>query len=268
MIGPVNIPLALVEGFAQAWVSLSGGRYEVLDTSVGKLVAWQGAEGSPQALPDRMYGLAGVTSNELDADGLPPMLIHLPPGVVAPGGEVHCLSHQLEASTRDEAWSALRRVGRQGIRKAQKLGCRVSPLADDEYLQLATLKAHALDGRPPHPGLAPALREVFGADQVGLTGVRVGPDAVAAVLWIHVQGYGMLVDGASDRAHWDKNPNNLAVWEAVAALIDQGCGRVDYGFSPVGAGDAQFKEHMGGSPAPLQRLSADRGLRPRPGPRA
>lgn len=257
-MGPVCLPRELLEGFAQVWVSLSGGHHRVMNTPVGELVVWQGPEGPPQALPDRMYGLAGVTDTRVDPTLLPPMEIHLPPGVEATGGQVHCLSHQLEAATRDEAWNALRRVGRQGIRKAERLGCTLDTLSDQEYLQLATLKSQALSGRPPHPGLLPALREVFGMERVGVTGVRVSGEAVAVVLWLHVQGYGMLVDGASDRRHWDKNPNNLAVWTAVSTLVDRGCGRVDYGFSPVGAGDAQFKEHMGGTPIPLQRLPADR----------
>ncbi|MEC9071368.1 MAG: hypothetical protein VX938_03275, partial [Myxococcota bacterium] len=117
---PVSLPLELLEGFAQVWVALAGGDYEILETGAGELVVWQGANGPPQALPDRMYGLAGATDTVVDPSLFPPITLHLPPGVQAPTGRVHCLSHQLEASDRDEAWAALRRVGRQGIRKAEK----------------------------------------------------------------------------------------------------------------------------------------------------
>ena len=96
-----------------------------------------------------------------------------------------------------------------------------------------------------------ALREVFGVANVHLTGVRWEREPIAAVLSVTVEAYGMLIDGASDRAHWDKNPNNLAVWQAVSSHIKGGCSTVDYGFSPVGAGDARFKDHMGGRATPL-----------------
>ena len=89
---------------------------------------------------------------------------------------------------------------------------------------------------------------------MALTGAEVDGQVASAVLSVHVDGYGMLVDGASDRAHWDKNPNNLVVWTAVGALIDAGCARIDYGFSAPGAGDLRFKDHMGGREIALYRV--------------
>ena len=74
---------------------------------------------------------------------------------------------------------------------------------------------------------------------------------MAAVLWVIVQGYGLLIDGASHPEHWDKNPNNLAVWGAVEELITRDADVVDFGFSSVGSGDALFKRHMGGACVPL-----------------
>lgn len=243
------VPAALLRGFGRVWTALAGGAIEEIPIGQGTLFVWNGRE----ALPDRMYGIAGATG-ELDPGLLPRGLgVNLPPGLRA-GGEVRCVTHLLRASTRGEAWDQLRRVGRQGVRKAERSGCEVGALEDREYLRLATLKARALEGPEPHPGLVPALREAFGAERVQLSGVRYEGAWVAAVLAIDVEGYGLLVDGASDRAHWDKNPNNLAVWAAVAALVDAGCGVVDYGFSPVGAGDARFKDHMGGREVALERV--------------
>ena len=211
------------------------------------LVIWRSPSGDAQALPDRMYGLLDPAAAEISGAGFPPGIpVNLPPGIKVAGGAPHCVGHHMSAANVEEAWSALRRVGRQGIDKARRNGCRADAIDDHEYLRLATVKATALAGRPPHRGLLDALRSVYGPERVHLSGVRYGGEAIAAVLAVSVDSYVMLVDGASDRAHWDKNPNNLAVWEAVASRVADGCSHVDYGFSPVGAGDARFKDHMGG----------------------
>ena len=254
-VEPVAVPAALLEGFTRVWTRLAGGRWDRLETPAGPLFVHEAGDGRRDALPDRMYGLAEARTGQLETAWLPAGVpINLPPGVTAPGSEPACLGHQLIASDRAQAWAGLRRVGRQGVHKAERSGCRVEGISDADYLRLAGLKAAALAGRPPHPGLLDALRAEFGRAAAGLTGVVVKGVAVAAVLHVAVDGYGMLVDGASDRAHWDKNPNNLAVWEAVASLVDAGCARVDYGFSPIGAGDARFKDHMGGREIVLHRV--------------
>lgn len=255
--GAVPVPRALIEGFAETWTRLAGGRWDAVALSYGRLVRWRSPDGRVEALPDRMYGLADVALSTLNRDSLPAdAAINLPPGVRCPGAEVHCLGHHLVARDRAEAWDRLRRVGRQGIGKAERSGCRVDHDAPDvAWFGLSSQKSAALGGRPPHPALVATLRDVFGSAAVGLTVVRAEGSPAACVLWLVVDGYGMLVDGASDRAHWHRNPNNLAVWEAVAAAIDRGAERVDYGFSPLGAGDARFKDHMGGREVPLYRLA-------------
>lgn len=148
-------------------------------------------------------------------------------------------------------WSALSRVGRQGVRRAEKAGCSVVALDDGAYHRLASAKAARLGGRAPHPALMSTMRDVFGAPNVGCSGVVVAGEAVASVLWLSVDGYGMLVDGASSGAHWDKNPNNLAVWAALKTLSARDCVLADYGFSPPDAGDLRFKKNMGGQPVGL-----------------
>ncbi len=250
-----QIPDELIRGFATVWKTLAGGVTEERECAAGRLMIWRSAGGDAVALPDRMYGLMSPTQVSVKPGDVPSgLLVHLPPGVSTPGEEPHCLGHALQAATIEEAWAALRRVGRQGVDKARRMGCRVDSLTDQEYLELASIKAEALGGRAPASGLPNALRDTFGSDQVHLTGVRHEGVPVAAVLAVRVDGFGMLIDGASDRDHWDKNPNNLAVWQAVSTLVVSGCHRVDYGFSPVGAGDARFKDHMGGRAVPLYCL--------------
>ena len=255
MSSSVGVPISLIEGFAEVWTRLAGGSWDRHDTPVGKLVVWTSSDGRQEALPDRMYGLVPEAVGELDPSQLPAGLsVNLPPGVTAPGAALHAIGHQLLAEDRESAWGALRRVGRQGVLKARRLGCRVCEVADTDYLTLAGLKAERFGGDGPHPALVQTLRDVFGEPAVSLTGAEVDGQVAAAVLAVHVDGYGMLVDGASDRAHWDKNPNNLVVWSAVGALIDAGCSRIDYGFSAPGAGDLRFKDHMGGREIALYRV--------------
>jgi hypothetical protein len=249
-------PEALVKGFAEVWRTLAGGRIEERICAAGRLVIWHGDQGESLALPDRMYGLLDPAGAEVSADVIPSgVVVNLPPGVSVVGAQPHCLGHHLVAESISDAWDCLRRVGRQGIDKARRMGCRADVIGDDEYLGLARLKAEALGGRAPHPGLVEALRSTYGNERVSLRGVRFEGEAVAAVLTVRIDGYGMLVDGASDRGHWDKNPNNLAVWDALSTLIGGGARHIDYGFSPVGAGDARFKDHMGGRAVSLYQVT-------------
>jgi hypothetical protein len=250
-----RVPDELIRGFAAVWVTLAGGSIEERECAAGRLMIWRSDGGEAVALPDRMYGLMDPTQASVGPGDLPNgLLVHLPPGVSTPDAEPHCLGHSLRATSVEEAWASLRRVGRQGVDKARRMGCRVDAITDEEYFGLASIKAEALGGRAPASGLPAALRDTFGPAQVHLTGVRHEGVPVAAVLAVSVGGFGMLIDGASNREHWDKNPNNLAVWQAVSALVTSGCECVDYGFSPVGAGDARFKDHMGGRAEPLYRV--------------
>lgn len=249
-----SVPLELLEGFARTWVDLQGGSYRNIPISNGIIVHWTAADGESEALPERMYGVAGVRGDRIDPAEVPSFPINLPPGVGADGAELVCETHILRVASIKEAWDSLKRVGRQGVRKAEKMGCRAESMDDATYLDLCRRKNERLGSPAPHPELLRTLREHFGEDNVGVQGVYAGLDAAAAVLWVVAAGYAMLVDGSSESAHWDKNPNNLAVWSALEALIGRGVHTVDYGFSPVGAGDRVFKKHMGGQRIPLYRL--------------
>ena len=147
----VQVPLALVEGFAAVWCRLAGGHWRSEELEVGTLVVWTSPEGHDEALPDRMYGLSQVTRPHIDVRCLPEgVAVNLPPGVTADGAAVHAVGHRLVAEDREAAWGALRRVGRQGVSKAQRTGCMVTPLADAQYVALASAKA-ARFGAPPPP---------------------------------------------------------------------------------------------------------------------
>ena len=251
----MEVPLALLEGFAEVWTRLAGGRWQTQASPVGTLVFWTSPDGRREALPERMYGLAQAQKAEVHAEDFPTGLaVNLPPGVRARDATLHAVGHQLVAANREDAWHSLRRVGRQGVLKARRMGCVPTEVSAAAHHELASLKAARYGSPAPHPELVNALRATFGGDAVLLQGVLVDDIPIATVLALQVDGYGVLVDGTSDRAHWDKNPNNLAVWSAVGWLVDRGCARIDYGFSAPGAGDLRFKDHMGGREVPLYRL--------------
>ena len=144
-------------------------------------------------------------------------------------------------------------MGRQGVKKAERAGCRTDALGDEAFFRLATLKSEALGAPPPEPKLIGQLRAVFG-DAFGTTGIFLDAQAVAAVSWVVVEGYALLIDGVSDRRFWSCNPNNLAVWRSIEAVAARGAELIDYGFSPVGSGDGRFKDHMGGRAVPLYQV--------------
>ena len=217
----------------------------------GTLVLWSENGGVEIGLPDRMYGLADFPRDRF-TEGLPEKTrLNLPPGVVSEHGIIQCETHLMRVEGSESAWQQVKRVGRQGVRKAERLGCVVAEVEDTSYLTLSHSKSKRM-GSPAMPAeLLPLLRCEFGSANVGSTGVLFNDEAIAAVVWVVADGYALLIDGASSQKHWDKNPNNLAVWTAIECVISRGADIIDFGFSPIGSGDAQFKKHMGGTAVPL-----------------
>jgi len=251
---PRVVPLALLEAFAEIWVELRGGNYRKLPVGSGTLVLWQNADGSEFGLPDRMYGLADYASQEFTYDLPERCCVNLPPGVGTPDGVSLYETHVMHAQKVEDAWNCLKRVGRQGVRKAETSGCTAVSIQDEDYFLLSERKNERL-GSPPQPSqLVQLLRRHLGVQNVGITGVEYEGTAVASVLWTVIDGYGLLIDGASDPKHWDKNPNNLAVWTAIEAVLNCGADVIDFGFSPAGSGDGLFKKHMGGTCVPLFQI--------------
>ena len=248
------VPLRLLEGYGRVWVALHGGQIHQYPLSQGVCLVWTSQDGRRQALPDRMYGVGGAAVESISLDEMPAGIpVNLPPGAQSGHGAPTCVTHRMDVSDVGAAWERLKRVGRQGVKKAERTGCQVDVVSDDAYHRLACLKADALGTPPPPASMIGAIREEFG-EQLGLTAVVFQGQPIAIVSWIEVDGYGLLLDGASDRAHWDKNPNNLAVWSAIESLMARGVRCVDFGFSPVGSGDAQFKAHMGGQAIDLYQV--------------
>lgn len=245
------VPLELVEGFAKVWVELQGGHYRTVSVDGGALVVWTRQDGREFGLPDRMYGLADYRLGTYTSPLPGACVLNLPPGVKSDRGKVVCETHLLRAENVEQAWNCLKRVGRQGVRKAEATGCSVVKLRDDQYLELSCLKNSRLGSPAPSPRFVGLLRQHLGTDNVGITGVEIGGVPIAGVLWTVIQGYGFLIDGASDPKHWPKNPNNLAVWSAIVEAFSKEMDVIDFGFSPVGSGDGRFKKNMGGTCVPL-----------------
>ncbi len=253
------VPRALIEAYGQVWVALHGGRVEALDVGFGRCYVWYGPRGEREALPGRMYGLTGTTAKYIDATALPAgVTVHLPPGVSADGAVSELVTHVLSFEDLGQAWEALRRVGRQGVKKAERAGCCAEPLSDEAFHQLACLKSEAHGAPPADPRLSELLRATFG-DAFGVTGILLEGTPVAAVSWVVVERYAMFMEGVSDRRFWGCNPNNLAVWRAIEDVAARGASWIDYGFSPTGSGDGRFKDHMGGRSVPLYRVGPEPG---------
>jgi hypothetical protein len=250
---PPHAPTRLLSTLAKAWAGVAGGSVHILSCPAGDCVLWESPDGSREALPNRLYGVGDRLLEEVTSDAFPPDLaVNLPPGMTLAGAQPTCVTHVMVFSDLEQAWSSLRRVGRQGVEKAERLGCTTRKLSHAEYLRLAGLKAIAHGSPPMQISFLQAMQGHF-EEQMGVIGVVFDGEPVAGILWVCVEGYGLLVDGASDRNHWDKNPNNLAVWAAITELCGHGARSIDYGFSPVGAGDSQFKDHMGGRRVELYR---------------
>ena len=251
---PAPIPSALLQGYGALWVREHGGEIVTEDLGIGRLFTWCGPRGERVALPGRMYGIADMKGRGVGQCDLPAgVSVHLPPGVTTSSGVAHGVSHCLEAVDEESAWALLKRVGRQGVRRAQRENAEAVVVDDRCYHTLGTMKAARFNSPPPPPHWLSWLRETFGVDNVCLLGVRYGGETVAVVLSLRVEGYGMLLDGASDPAFLHLCPNNLCVWETIRQLVNSGCQYVDLGFSEMGAGDARFKGHMGGTAFTLWR---------------
>lgn len=255
------VPFGLVDGFARTWEQLRGGQIYRRQLSFGTLVSWTGPSGIHEALPDRMYGIADANIDTWNLQELQGVSVNLPPGMTVSGAVPRCETHLLQPRDLAHAWSSLKRVGRQGVRKAEASACAPGPVCDADYLRLCRDKNERLQSPPPSPKFLQALREGVGVANVGVWGVFFEGAAIAVVLYVIVDGYAMLVDGASDASHWPKNPNNLALWSTVEQLVARQAHVIDYGFSPVGAGDRRFKHHMGGTAIGLYRLEDSAGAR-------
>ncbi len=250
---------------------------EQAGATLGVIVGVERA-GRLEALPDRLYGFVPApVGPALDLDALWLALrrtfggrfsvVLPPPALAAAQYEADKLgryrSHRtflLEAGSVEEAWRRLARVGRQGVRKAQREGVRVEWRDDDlawaRYLQLHVAKA--VRRRAPawsrHDTVL--LREVFGDSLRLVLGVHAGR-VVSGVVLVVYDDYALFVDNASDPAAWALNPNNLVVWSAVERVVRDGVRLVDYGFSAKGeAGTARFKEHMGGVEVAVYAVTA------------
>ena len=250
---------------------------EQAGAALGVIVGVERA-GRLEALPDRLYGFVPApAAPAVDLDALWLALRRVFGGrfsVVLPPAELcgaqyeadklgRYRSHRtflLEADNVEEAWRRLARVGRQGVRKAQREGVRVEWRDDDlawaRYLQLHVAKA--VRRRAPawshHDTVS--LRDVFGDSLRLVLGVHAGR-VVSGVVLVVCDDYALFVDNASDPAAWSLNPNNLVVWSAVERVVREGVRLVDYGFSAEGdTGTARFKEHMGGVEAAVYAVTA------------
>lgn len=277
---PEAPPAALVLGYArfaapgkEPLIHRVSAREEILGWMVS-------ASGNPEALPGRMYGfLVALGGGRVDLDVLYKDVrrefggnwrVHLPPQQLGPKYEASFKgklsryeSHTtflVKGRTPEEYWSRLKRVGRQGVAKAERLGVVVKEgfagAAMMQFLALHVAKNARLGSPSLNREMIGRLQQVFGDALFLFVGYHEGR-AVSAVLGVCCESYGMLIDNASNPDDWGTNPNNLVVWKAMEHFSNLGARVVDMGFSGPGEeGASQFKEHMGGESAPCFTVGA------------
>jgi len=271
---PAGTPPA---GLLWAYAGLFGAPAAYRLVEADRAVAWvcgtAAREGGRlEALPERFYGLLPEPGEIVDLDGLRATLratgasaeiVCAPRGPyrAADLGAYHRLDTFLVSGVgADELFGRLARVGRQGVRRAERAGVTVRGLelgaAVEEYHALYARKCarHGAAARPR--AFFDRLAVAFGGDaQVFLADHEGAP--VAAALVVRVGGYAIFADGSSREDAWDLCPNNFVVWHAGRACLRAGARLLDYGLSSVDVeGDARFKTHLGGTRTPVYVVAA------------
>ena len=245
--------------------------YQVSEET-GELVGWMiQSSDSDECLPGRMYGFVLATgASGVDLDRLYRSIrrefggnwrVHLPP---LAGERAYSASYKdklsryeshftyiIECDSEEDAWSKLKRVGRQGVEKSRRLGLEVregrSPAAVMQFLSLALHKSQRLKSPQMSRDDFSRLENLFG-NQLSLHIGFFEQRPVSAVLSVQSGGYAMFIDNASLSDSWDVNPNNGVVWEAIAHHVNNGARTIDLGFSTRGQeGAGRFKKNMGGT---------------------
>ncbi|MBI5479352.1 MAG: GNAT family N-acetyltransferase [Deltaproteobacteria bacterium] len=254
-------------GRPAAYQVLDGDRPVAWICGVGGAVRGHGFE----ALPERFYGLLPDEGATLDLDALRAALARS--GVTsrvqcAPGGDYRAADlsafHRLDtylvaAASPDQAYQGMARVGRQGVRKAERSGVTVArrplaaALAAFHALHAAKCERH---GSPVMPEtLFGRIADAFG-ERAEVFLAEHGGRPVAAALVVREGAYAIFADGSSLAEAWRVCPNNLTVWTAARSCLERGARLLDYGITlPGDAGGHRFKAHLGGVRTPVYEVT-------------
>ena len=163
------------------------------------------------------------------------------------------VNYDLPLSNAADVWSRrLRGRGRTGVRKAEKWGLTCVRGHDllDEFYELMAISMRRL-GAPVHAkAFYRNILQVFGP-AANLLVVRDRELAVACLLLIRHGSRMYHLAGGSRASHWQMQPNNLGMWEAIKSACEEGMQAFDFGRSLEGSGTAAFKEQWGSTPVTL-----------------
>lgn len=181
---------------------------------------------------------------------------HVPPVAATPFQIYE--SHQLDLSQGIESLSGkLDPSVRQAIRKAERSGIQVSversSEAMDAFYELhgRTRRRHGL---PPQPVrfFRSIARHLVEAGLGSIVLAKLGGIPVAGAVFLHSAGRAIYKFGASDIEHWPSRPNQAVMWAAIRALVESGCGELQFGrTSPADEGLIKFKRSWGSASRPL-----------------
>ncbi len=222
------------------------------------------------ALPDRFYGLLPHPGTRVDLQELASALSATGARCqvfCAPGGDYanadatqHRFDTFLVAAREGEAAPKLARVALQSVRRAQSAGVAILRHALSERLEDFHSLFSAKCARHNSPAKPAAffsrLSEAFGPS-AELFLAELGGRPVAAALVIRHGAYAVFADGSSLDSALALGANHLVVWTAARSCLERGATLLDYGLTQrEDAGGRRFKEHLGGSRAPVLVVNA------------
>lgn len=151
---------------------------------------------------------------------------------------------------------------RTRIRKAQKSGLQVSSGPAELRAFYGLLAVHCHRKGTPAYGFR-FMRELAAAlgERCEIVTLSLDQRPVAGALVIHFNGTTYVPWACSRREEFKLRPNNLLYWEIIQRSCARGMERLDFGRSPRGSTNLQFKQSWGAAlvPVPFHIYQPGRG---------
>jgi CelD/BcsL family acetyltransferase involved in cellulose biosynthesis len=143
-------------------------------------------------------------------------------------------AHDLILTSEEEVWKKMLGSSRTAVRKARREGisitiCNSRQSVEEFYrLHAETRRRH---GVPPQPYrfFANIYREIIGARHGFVVLANAGAQCIAAAIFFEFNAMAIYKFSATDARAQHLCPTNLAIWEAICALLESGCKVLHFG---------------------------------------
>jgi CelD/BcsL family acetyltransferase involved in cellulose biosynthesis len=171
--------------------------------------------------------------------------------------------HSLNLGDAQELFATLAPSVRRAIRKAERSGIEATITGSREAmiefygLHTQTRRRHGL---PPQPiSFFLNIHEQIVGNGLGfISMVRSGGVPIAAAIFFHQGRTGLYKFGASDAAHQELRPNNLAMWRGMTHLAERGAATLHMGRTSLhNEGLRQFKLGWGTAESTIEYFKFD-----------